>query len=358
MKRTVLCTALLAVLAAAAPFLCLVPPFAPAAAAVGADVDPSAADRPDSSPPPAGVDRTGSTGSDAADPDDAGSDAAPTPAPAAVALYDEAAGAVVEVPLRNYLAGAAACEMPAAWPEDALRAQMVACHSYLLYQQAHGGAAQGAAALTVNSALCSGWTTAEVLQSRWGEEFDARWARLQALAREVENTVLYYAGAPAAACYHAISTGHTEASQNVWVEALPYLQGVDSTWDRTSEEYEVTVQFSSQQMYDALVSVLGCTPQGEPGGWVGDTVWDAAGYVQSIELGGQSFSGVQVRGALGLRSACFAIAWQDGQFTVTTRGYGHGVGLSQYGAYAMASGGAGWRSILAYYFPGTDLVER
>ena len=345
MKRTVLCTALLAVLAAAAPFLCLVPPFAPAAAAVGAGVDPSVADMPDGSPPPAGTDRAGS----GAGPDDAAGPAAPSPTPAPAA--------VVEVPLRDYLAGAAACEMPATWPEDALRAQMVACHSYLLYQQAHGGAAQGAAALTVNSALCSGWTTAEVLQSRWGEEFEARWTRLQALAQEIENAVLYYAGAPAAACYHAISTGHTEASQNVWVEALPYLQGVESAWDKTSEEYEVTVQFSSQQMYDALVSVLGCTPQGEPGGWVGDTVWDAAGYVQSIELGGQSFSGVQVRGALGLRSACFAIAWQNGQFTVTTRGYGHGVGLSQYGAYAMASGGAGWRSILAYYFPGTDLVE-
>lgn len=347
MKRTVLCTALLAVLAAATPFLCLVPPFAPTAAAVSSAALPTPG--PGSTPGAGAMDEAADIGTAAPSP-------APTPAPETAALYDEAAGAVLEVPLRDYLIGAAACEMPVTWPDDAIRAQMVACHSYLLYQQAHGGAAKGGS-LTVNSAMCSGWTSAEVLQSRWGEDFDTRWARLEGLAAEVEDAVLLYGGAPAAACYHAISTGHTEASQNVWVEALPYLQGVDSSWDKASGEYEVTVQYSSQQVYDALVSVLGTTPDGDPSTWVGDTVWDAAGYVESITLGGQRFSGVQVRAALGLRSACFAIAWADGQFTVTTRGYGHGVGLSQYGAYAMASGGAGWRSILAYYFPGTELNE-
>ena len=95
--------------------------------------------------------------------------------------------------------------------------------------------------------------------------------------------------------------------------------------------------------------------EGDPAAWVGDSRWDKAGYVQSITLCGQKLPGTAVRTALALRSACFAIAWRGGQFVITTRGYGHGVGLSQHGARAMAAGGASWREILEYYFPGCEV---
>lgn len=340
-KRTILCAALLALLAGATPFLCLLPVFAPAAAGSA----PPTMDEPFAGMP------TVRPGAEVLPAAPAPTDEPPT---RTIPLYDAASEQLLTVPLQSYLVGAAACEMPPTWPDDALRAQMVACHSYALYQRDQGGTVQGAY-LTVNSALCSGWTTTDVLKSRWGEDYQGWYDHLWALAGEVLDEVLLYDGAPAAACYHAISTGHTEASQNVWVEALPYLQGVDSAWDREAEDYEVTVQLASQQVYDALAGTLGAEPQGDPDTWVGKTLWDDAGYVKSIELGGHRFTGPEVRGALGLRSACFAIAWQGGQFIVTTRGYGHGVGLSQYGARAMAAGGAGWRSILTYYFPGTEI---
>ncbi len=343
MKRTFLSAALLCALAAATPFLCLLPAFVQAVpAGAGAAHDTGGSD----GPAPTG----GGALPDAS--------AAPTlvPEPEPILLYDEAIGEVRTVPAREYLIGAAACEMPAAWPDDALLAQMVAAHSYALYQRDRGGTASGGW-LTVNSSLCSGWATTEVLKSLWGDAYAANRARLEALADRVLNAVLYYDGAPAAACYHAISAGRTEASQNVWVESLPYLQGVDSSWDKSSPDYEVTVQYGSQQVYDALAANLGAAPAGGPDTWVGETVWDEAGYVETIELGGQTFTGPQVRAALDLRSACFALAWRDGQFVVSTRGYGHGVGMSQYGARAMAEGGASWQNILAYYFPGTELRQ-
>ena len=84
---------------------------------------------------------------------------------------------------------------------------------------------------------------------------------------------------------------------------------------------------------------------------------DAAGYVHRITIARQKQTGSQVRGARGGRSACFSMAWDGAVFTVTTRGYGHGVGLSQYGAKAMAEGGSSWREILTYYFPGTQVHE-
>ena len=274
---------------------------------------------------------------------------APTPATAqTVTVYDEALGKERLLSVEAFMAGAAACEMPPDWPDAALQAQMVASRSYAQAQSQP---------MTVNSAQCSGWTEESILKLRWGDDFEAAYARLQALAAQVSGAVLLYDGAPAAACYHAASCGHTEASQNVWLTALPYLQGVDSPWDRTAPDFEVTVEYTAPQLSDAVASLTGAVPQGDAAGWLGDTVWDAAGYVQSITIAGQTLTGSEVRGALGLRSACFSMAWDGAVFTVTTRGYGHGVGLSQYGAKAMAEGGSSWREILAYYFPGTQLHE-
>ena len=274
---------------------------------------------------------------------------APTPATAqTVTVYDEALGKERLLSVEAFMAGAAACEMPPDWPDAALQAQMVASRSYAQAQSQP---------MTVNSAQCSGWTEESILKLRWGDDFEAAYARLQALAAQVSGAVLLYDGAPAAACYHAASCGHTEASQNVWLTALPYLQGVDSPWDRTAPDFEVTVEYTAPQLSDAVASLTGAIPQGDAAGWLGDTVWDAAGYVQSITIAGQKLTGSEVRGALGLRSACFSMAWDGTVFTVTTRGYGHGVGLSQYGAKAMAESGSSWREILTYYFPGTQVHE-
>lgn len=321
--RTVVgCAALLVLLAGAAPFLCLLPGGGQTAAAAPTPVQATAL-----------PERT----------------AAPTPSAArTVTVYDAADGQEHLLSARELMVGAAACEMPPTWPDAALQAQMIASLSYALAQSQP---------MTVNSAQCLGWTSAEVLQVRWGDAFSDCYERLCALADKVADVVLLYDGAPAAACYHAISSGRTEASQNVWLAALPYLQGVDSPWDRTAPDFEVTVEYTAPQLADAVESLTGAIPEGDAAQWVGDTVWDSAGYVQSITLAGQRLTGTEVRGALGLRSACFAIAWQEDRFLVTTRGYGHGVGLSQYGAKAMAEGGSSWKEILTYYFPGVTVWQ-
>ena len=334
-RRTALCAVVLAVLAAGAPFLCLIPLFAPAGAGDTADTSEPAPAAQTPAPSPA-VSR------------------APGAQPAAILLWDEAAGQALSVSAKEYLMGAAACEMPIDWPDDALQAQMVASHSYALYQLAHNESS--GAALSVNSAQCSGWTTRAVLESRWGDSFAENWQRLSDLAEEVLFDLVLYQGEPAA-CYHAISSGHTQASQRVWQESLPYLQGVDSPWDKYAQDYEVTVQYTSQQVSDCLYSALGIHVSGDPSTWVGDTVWDDAGYVDNITLCGQTVSGTDLRSALSLRSACFALSWQEDHFAVTTRGYGHGVGLSQGGARAMAAGGSSWQDILLYYFPSTQIGQ-
>lgn len=286
--------------------------------------------------------------------------AAPTPEAGSLRVLDEGSGQILTVTARDYMLGAAAAEMPADWPEEALKAQMVAAWSYALFQQRQALAAGQAHDVAADPARRQGFMTREVLESYWGVDFDANYARLAALADQVAGWVVEWEGEPAACCYHASSCGATEASQNVWTEALPYLQGVDSPWDAQAEGWEVTVTYTVQQMTDALqlnFADRGLDLSGEPAGWFGEATRTAAGYVASQPVGGATLTGVELRGALGLRSAAFTVAFTEGAFAVTTRGYGHGVGLSQWGARGMALEGSSCAEILAWYYPGTQLVK-
>ncbi len=291
---------------------------------------------------------------------------APSPAPTAAPdtdglaplyILDTGAGQVLTVSMRDYLIGAVAAEMPLTWPDEALKAQAVASHSYALYCKANNDpAAYSGAYFSADPARRQNFMTDPVLRSYWGVEYETNYTRLAALVDEVLDAVLLYDGAAAAASYFALSVGHTEASQNVWSTALPYLQGVDSAADRSAADYARTITYTEQQMYDALVLELGLQPDGiQPQDYYGGYTYTNAGYVKTVQVCGTEFTGTRLRAALGLRSACFSIAYADGTFTITTYGYGHGVGLSQYGAKAMAEAGSGWQEILRHYYPGTTL---
>ena len=286
--------------------------------------------------------------------------ATPTPAADTLRVLDEASGKILTVSARDYRIGAAAAELPADWPDEAIKAQMVAAWSYALFQQQTARAAGQAHDLSANPARRQGFMTREVLESYWGVDFEANYQRLAALADQVEGWVVQWEGAAAACCYHASSCGATEASQNVWTEALPYLQGVDSPWDTAADGWEVTVTYTVQQMTDALqlnFADRGLDLSGDPSGWFGTPTLTAAGYVATQPVAGAELSGIELRGALGLRSAAFTVQYADRTFSVTTHGYGHGVGLSQWGARGMALEGKSCADILAWYYPGTQLVQ-
>ena len=269
-----------------------------------------------------------------------------TPADGTVTVWDAAVQQERTLPLQEFLVGLAACEMPPEWPTAALCAQMVAGYSYAL--------ALGDAPLQVNSAQCLGWTDADVLKARWGDDFERFYALLVQAAQTVGSSVLTYDGSPAAACYHSISAGHTEASQNVWETALPYLQGVPSPADLAADGYETTVEYSPEQV-SAVLTTLELEPGNDPAAWFGDAVRDDAGYITAQTVCGKAVSGTKMRRAFHLRSASFSVEYNGTSFCFTTHGYGHGVGLSQYGAKALAEQGRTWQEILLYYFPGCEV---
>lgn len=269
-----------------------------------------------------------------------------TPADGTVTVWDAATQQERTLPLQEFLVGLAACEMPPEWPAAALCAQMVAGHSYAL--------ALGDTPLQVNSAQCLGWTDPDVLKARWGDDYERFHALLVQAAQTVGNSVLTYDGSPAAACYHSISAGHTEASQNVWETALPYLQGAPSPADLAADGYETTVEYSPEQV-SAVLTSLELEPGSDPAAWFGDAVRDDAGYITAQTVCGTAVSGTKMRRAFHLRSASFAVEYNGTSFCFTTHGYGHGVGLSQYGAKALAEQGRTWQEILLHYFPGCEI---
>ena len=269
-------------------------------------------------------------------------------------LADQSAGAVVSVPRREYLIGAVAAEMPISWPDEALKAQAIAAHSYALYCRDHA-AEPVSGWLSVDPVRRQGYLTDAVLRSYWGTAYEENYARLSALVDSVLTDVLYYGSAPAGTSYFAISNGMTEASENVWGTALPYLVAVDSSTDLNADNYLYTVQFTTEQMQQTLAG-LGLLPDpAAPASWFGEAALTPSGYVASLPVCGQSVTGPALRKALGLRSACFTVQYQEGSFLLTTKGYGHGVGLSQWGAKALAEQGQSAEEILAHYFPGTEL---
>ena len=271
-------------------------------------------------------------------------------------IRDLSNGAVAAVPRREYLIGAVAAEMPITWPDEALKAQAIAAHSYALYCRDHA-ADPAAGWLTADPARRQGYLTDTVLRSYWGTAYEENHARLAALVDAVETQVLYYDNAPAGTSYFAISNGQTEASENVWGSAVPYLVPVDSSTDREADHFTYTVQFSTAQT-EELLKGLGLTPDlSAPEGWFGMAALTPSGYVASLPVCGQTITGPALRKTLGLRSACFTVQYQNGTFFFTTMGYGHGVGLSQWGAKALAEQGQTAAQILAHYFPGTELRQ-
>ena len=284
---------------------------------------------------------------------------APSPADmtATVCFMDQSTGQTVTLPLREYLIGAVAAEMPVSWPDEALKAQAVAAHSYALYRRDHSTGENGAW-FTADPTRRQGCLTDAVLHSYWGTAYAANYARLSALVDAVQTQVLYYGDAPAGTSYFAMSNGRTEASENVWGTPLPYLVPVDSSTDTAADNYEYTLNLSAAQLQQLLAERLGIAADlSQQAQWFGTPVLTSSGYVDSLPVCGQTVQGTALRKALGLRSACFTVVCQSGTFSFTTRGYGHGVGMSQWGAKALAEQGADYRTILVHYYPGTELRE-
>lgn len=276
----------------------------------------------------------------------------------AFTIYDESTGQTYTVPDSEFIYAAVACEMPLYYADEALRAQAVAAYTVYDYQRAQRRAARADRAdFTCNSSTWLIYTTEDEMRTRWGNEYETLYTRLKDVLAPVCGARLEYNGERVLAAYYAISGGQTEASADIWGGTLDYLVPVDSSWDTSADGYASAVSVSHDEFRQTLTARNNaCSLDGDPRTWLGNVIRTASGTVQQQEIGGQILTGEQLRTLFHLRSANFALTENAGQFTFSVRGYGHGVGMSQYGANAMAQHGAGYAQILSHYYPGTSIV--
>ena len=288
----------------------------------------------------------------------------PAPPPAASGVPDEDrvlrvldGETVREMDLGSYLVGVVRAEMPASFEPEALKAQAVAARTYTLYKLLTGGNHGETADICTDHACCQAYIDEESARANWGENADAWEAKVESAVRETGGEAILYGGVPILAVFHSSSAGLTRAAGEVWLNDLPYLQAVSSpeSGERIPNYYS-RVEFTKEELKAKLqASFPEADLSGDMAGWLKDPAADSAGSVGTVSVGGVTAKGTQVRSALGLRSACFTWEIQDGAMVFFVTGYGHGVGLSQYGANAMAEAGADYREILTHYYTGVTV---
>lgn len=266
---------------------------------------------------------------------------------------------VLSITLEEYLVGVLAAEMLPTYHEQALKAQAVAAYTYLLHkkseQQASPDSQLKGAYLSDDATTHQGYMTAEERAEKWGDKAESYEKKLQNVVKDVSGRFMTYNGEPIIAAFHANNSGVTHDAATVWGGEVPYLKSVQSVGDKLSPDCIKTVAMTPQEFSSAVAGLDGCMLSGEAEDWVGEISTDSNGYVKSIEIGGAKFSGIRARDALGLRSAVFEFEYSDGTFRFTTQGYGHGVGMSQYGADYLARQGSKWDEILKHYYTGVEI---
>ena len=264
---------------------------------------------------------------------------------------------VEEIDLGTYLVGVVRAEMPASFEEEALKAQAVAARTYTIYKIQTGGNHGEEANICTDSTCCQAYISEDRARANWGKDADAYEKKVENAVTSTDGETILYGGVPILAVFHSSSAGLTRAAGRVWLNDLPYLQAVDSPEEGEAiPNYYSRVEFSAAAFKEKLLVVA---PEadfsGPMDGWLRNAVTDSAGSVETVEAGGVTVKGTQVRSALGLRSACFDWEVQNGKLVFYVTGYGHGVGLSQYGANQMAADGADYQEILTHYYTGVTV---
>ena len=265
-------------------------------------------------------------------------------------------GAVRELSMEDYLTGVLLSEMPADFETEARKAQAVAARTFTCRKLLHPKHEK--ADVCADSSCCQAWTSREQLRQKYGEFFDAVWSAAREAVRQTAGEVLRYDDQLIDAVYFSCSGGATEAAVAVWGTDVPYLQAVESPGEEAAPRFSSRAVFSPEEFSQRLMQEspdvqLG----GSPDAWLGETTRSAGGGAATCSIGGISFSGTQLRRIFALNSTRFTLSYQDGNFVFDVTGFGHRVGMSQYGAQKMAQLGFSYRAILEYYYQGAQLEK-
>ena len=261
------------------------------------------------------------------------------------------------IDIEEYLLGVVAAEMPANFPLEALKAQAVASRSYALDKMVSGGNKienHHGADVCTDSSHCKAWISKEDRFKKWAKsEAEKNWAKISAAVSETAGEYMTFEGEPITAVFYAISSGTTERAEDVWGGNVPYLQNADSSPDVNAPGYHSSVTCSKKEFRQKISAHYPDISLGEnPSGWYGDERRSSGGAVLSCRIGNKTLKGTDVRRVFGLRSHNYTLSYQQDTFTFDVVGFGHGVGMSQWGAKFYADQGKNYHDILRIYYKG------
>ena len=253
------------------------------------------------------------------------------------------------VRLEEYVVGAVGGEMPVSFSLEALKAQAVASRSYVLKKQENNKDGTYDVVDTTSNQV---YLDDDDLKEKWKDSYVSYINKVREAVNETSMEYLEYNGEIANTMFFSTSNGYTEDSQVVFSEDIPYLKSVDSKWDESiSSSFNYEVEMSLDDFYKKLdlnydknLSIVLLDRSG-------------SGRIISLKINGKLFTGREVYNKLKIRSTDFAIIQEGEKVKIKTKGFGHGVGMSQYGAFGMAKNGYKYNEILAHYYKGTNLKK-
>ena len=270
-------------------------------------------------------------------------------------IYLHGSKKTVEIDILEYLLGVVLTEMDESYPDEALKAQAVAAHTLLEFRKKENSDKEYN--ITDDYKIDQGYMTYKQRKEKYGKDLQALEKRVKPLIQNIKDDIIYYKNEPILAVYHDTSGGKTENAKDIWGGDYKYLTSVESISDLLNPKYLSTITYTKEE-FSSKIKQLDIKLSKKPETFIGETKTTNSGTVLNIQLGKKSFTGSQIRSAFDLRSANFDLRYQDNKFTFTVRGYGHGVGMSQYGAKSMAKEGSNYKEILKWYYKGTEIKSK
>ena len=277
-----------------------------------------------------------------------------------IKLFHEKTGEVEELEIDKYLYGVVSAEMPAYFELEALKAQAIVARTYTIYKIINNHGKHEGADICDNSACCQAWITKEDRLARWEEDVrEDYWNRIVTAVDSTAGKIITYEGKPINAFFHSNSGGATEVPLNVWGgSGYPYLQVVQTAGEDAYSQYNSEVELTKAEVIEKIKAVhseieIDFSQENA----IQILERNESGRIKTIKFGNVNLSGVEARTIFGLRSANFTIEILEEKVKFTVIGYGHGVGMSQTGADALAKQGSNCEDIIKHFYVGVEIID-
>ncbi len=282
-------------------------------------------------------------------------EAVPEAEDTAIAVFMTETESILTLDREEYLIGAVASEMPASYHIEALKAQALACKTYAEYVSKNASDDIFGADISNSPKKHQGYITKQERKTKWGENFEVYEEKIRSAVNDVIDETITFDGEPVMSVFFSMCPGKTEDAETVFGKDIPYLKSVISDGDKLSPDYSKKINFTVSEFKERISSIDGITVSGDPEKWISEIETSDVGTVKTLNVCGREIDGSEFRDIFSLRSSAFTVSYSENSFTVKTVGYGHFVGMSQYGADYSARQGSTYEEILKHYYSGVTI---